>query len=32
MFTQKQKLVTTVTALTLGCGFTFGLNTGICRF
>ncbi|HDR4107013.1 TPA: DUF3221 domain-containing protein, partial [Bacillus anthracis] len=26
MFTQKQKLVTTVTALTLGCGFTFGLT------
>ncbi|MEE6185130.1 DUF3221 domain-containing protein [Bacillus pretiosus] len=24
MFTKKQKLVTTVTALTLGCGFTFG--------
>ncbi|PFJ19682.1 DUF3221 domain-containing protein [Bacillus cereus] len=26
MFTKKQKLVTTVTALTLGCGFTFGLT------
>ncbi|PEM82123.1 DUF3221 domain-containing protein [Bacillus toyonensis] len=27
MFTNNQKLVTTVTALTLGCGFTFGLTT-----
>ncbi|AJH66858.1 TPA: DUF3221 domain-containing protein [Bacillus cereus] len=26
MFTKKQKLVTTVTALTLECGFTFGLT------
>ncbi|WP_237982003.1 DUF3221 domain-containing protein [Bacillus thuringiensis] len=26
MFTKKQKLVTTVTALTLGCGFTVGLT------
>ncbi|MEC3018505.1 MULTISPECIES: DUF3221 domain-containing protein [Bacillus cereus group] len=26
MFNKKQKLVTTVTALTLGCGFTFGLT------
>ncbi|MEM5603403.1 DUF3221 domain-containing protein [Bacillus cereus] len=26
MFTKKQKLVTTVTALTLGCGFAFGLT------
>ncbi|WP_144499405.1 DUF3221 domain-containing protein [Bacillus sp. FDAARGOS_235] len=26
MFTNNQKLVTTVTALTLGCGFTFGLT------
>ncbi|OPD40900.1 DUF3221 domain-containing protein [Bacillus thuringiensis] len=26
MFTKKQKLVTMVTALTLGCGFTFGLT------
>ncbi|PFX73157.1 DUF3221 domain-containing protein [Bacillus cereus] len=26
MFNKKQKLVTTVTALALGCGFTFGLT------
>ncbi|ENL4423821.1 MULTISPECIES: DUF3221 domain-containing protein [Bacillus cereus group] len=26
MFNKKQKLITTVTALTLGCGFTFGLT------
>ncbi|MCR6789890.1 MULTISPECIES: DUF3221 domain-containing protein [Bacillus cereus group] len=26
MFNKKQKVVTTVTALTLGCGFTFGLT------
>ena len=26
MFSKKQKLVTVVTALTLGCGFTFGLT------
>ncbi|MEC2469021.1 DUF3221 domain-containing protein, partial [Bacillus cereus] len=26
MFTKKQKLVTAVTTLTLGCGFTFGLT------
>ncbi|HDR5354065.1 TPA: DUF3221 domain-containing protein [Bacillus thuringiensis] len=26
MFNKKQKLITTVTALTIGCGFTFGLT------
>ncbi|MEB9739513.1 DUF3221 domain-containing protein, partial [Bacillus cereus] len=29
MFNKKQKLVTTVTALTLGCGFTFGLTPAL---
>ncbi|WP_377867361.1 DUF3221 domain-containing protein [Bacillus sp. R86525] len=29
MFNKKQKLVTTVTALTLGCGFIFGLTPAL---
>ncbi|MEW4109833.1 DUF3221 domain-containing protein [Bacillus thuringiensis] len=32
MFNKKQKLVTTVTALTLGCGFTFGLTPAFADF
>lgn len=32
MFNKKQTFVTTVTALTLGCGFTFGLTPAFADF